>query len=75
MHGDIGDPVGDRDARARKEGCPHPPGPGAQAQIEAGGLDLIGGQGRVRRDRAGGDQGLKSLTGEDAGGVGHERRD
>ena len=66
VHGHVGDPFLDL-APAGQEGGAHAPGLVRQAQVQAGGLDLVMIEGGVGRDGAGGDQGLDGLGGQDAG--------
>ncbi len=69
MHEDGGEFFFHRGVGSGQEAGPHPPGLGAQAQIDAGGLDLAGGEGLVGRDFAAlRDQALQHMAGQDAGG-------
>ncbi|MNI36873.1 hypothetical protein D3C73_909400 [compost metagenome] len=70
MHGDVGDARLDL-ALAGQEGGAHAPGLIRQAQIQAGGLDLIDVERGVGGDGARRDQGLNALEGKDAGAVGN----
>ena len=59
---------------AGQERCAHPPRPGAEPQIEAGGLDLVDVESRGGGDRLLGQQLFEGLAGKDAGGVGGKGR-
>ncbi|MNI76324.1 hypothetical protein D3C73_1325470 [compost metagenome] len=70
MHGDVADAVLDL-AAAGQEGGAHAPGLVRQAQVQAGGLHLIGVERGFRGDGARRDQGFDALEGKDAGAVGN----
>ena len=75
VHGEFGQPVGDRSASACEERGADPVGSWPKAQIEAGGLHLTGVDRRCRADRTGGDQGPQVLAGQDTGpDAGRDRR-
>ncbi len=73
VHGHVGDAVLDF-ALAGQEGGAHAPGLVGQAQVQAGGLDLVGVEGGVGGDRAVGDQQFDGLAGQDAREGVFERR-
>jgi hypothetical protein len=70
VHGDVGQAVGHLAAGARQEGGAHAPDAPGQAQVEAGRLHLVIVEGGEGGDRAGGDQVLNGLAGQNACGVG-----
>jgi len=67
MHGHVRQPVADLAPRPRQEGGAHPPAALAQAQVQAGRLDLALRERLVGGNRAARDQGLDGLAGQDAG--------
>jgi len=73
VHDHVGEPVGHRAAGTGQEGGSDPPGAGAEAQVEAGGLDLVGVEGPGGGDRLARDQGLQGLAGQNPRGrsLGH----
>jgi len=73
MHHHVRQPVGHGPAGTRQEGGAHPPGADAQAQVQAGRLDLVRIEGPVGGDGLAGDQGFKGLAGQNpcAGRLGH----
>ena len=64
VHDHVRQAIGYGAAGPGQEGCADPPGAPAQAQVQAGGLDLVGVEGTGGGDRRLRDQGLQGLAGQ-----------